>query len=109
MPAPTGALTASELEQLVSCCPALKSLGLKRSLQYDVTLDPLLRLSGLTSLALVHGPPDDSLGVLQQLTGLRSLEIGEHVVCVGWGGVGGGEMVAGTSVIAVVAAIGASN
>lgn len=79
-----GALTRMELDQLPVCCPGLTSLGLIRALQHDVGLDPLLKLSGLTSLAVEHGPPDDALDVLQQLTilrSLRSLSVGEHLWC----------------------------
>jgi ABC-type antimicrobial peptide transport system ATPase subunit len=79
-----GALTRTELDQLPICCPGLTSLGLIRALQHDVGLDLLLKLSGLTSLAVEHGPPDDALDVLQQLTilrSLRSLSVGEHLWC----------------------------
>jgi hypothetical protein len=71
-----GVWTFSELDQLVTCCPGLTSLGLQRALYYKVTLHPLLKLTALQSLSLVPDRAVGALGVLQEMTGLRSLTLG---------------------------------
>lgn len=78
---PAGVMRDDELQQMVCCCPGLTSLTLRDGLPHNITLDPLLHLTGLRELCLdvcvllCYGP-GACVDVLERLTGLHSLKLG---------------------------------
>lgn len=64
-----------DLSRLVGCCPGLRSLGLKGTVEQGSGLYPLLDLTALTSLSVNHVSRNEVLGVLAELRGLQDLHI----------------------------------